>query len=53
MRSSQLQLEILERPEVSHVYKQSVFPLVQQPNAGQGRLLLKVSESHIMTHHSR
>ena len=25
----------------------------QQPNAGQGRLLLEVSESHTMTHHSR
>jgi hypothetical protein len=41
MRSSQLQLEILERPDVRHVYKQFVFPLAQQPNAGQGRLILK------------
>ena len=30
------------------------FPtLVQQHNAGQGRLLLYVSRSHTLTHHSR
>ena len=29
------------------------FPLAQQPNAGQGRLILEVSRSHTMTHHSR
>ena len=27
--------------------------LAQQPNAGQGRLILEVSISHTMTHHSR
>ena len=29
------------------------FPLVQQPNVGQGRLILHVCRSHTMTHHSR
>ena len=29
------------------------FSLVQQPNMGQGRLILEASRSYIMTHHSR
>jgi hypothetical protein len=29
------------------------FSLAQQPNAGQGLLILKVSRSHTMTRHSR
>ena len=29
-----------------------VFPLAQQPNAGQGRLILDVSGSHTMAHRS-
>ena len=29
------------------------FSVAQQPNAGQGRLILEVSVSHAMTHHSR
>jgi hypothetical protein len=28
------------------------FPAVQQPNAGQGRLILDVSGSQTVTHHS-
>ena len=28
------------------------FSLAQQPNAGQGRLILQVSRSHAMTHHT-
>jgi ribosomal protein L44E len=29
------------------------FSLAQQPNAGQGRLILEVSRSHTVTHHRR
>jgi hypothetical protein len=29
------------------------FPLALQPNAGQGLLMVEVSGSHTMTHHSR
>ena len=30
-----------------------IYPLVQQPNAGQSRLILEVSTSHTMTHRRR
>jgi hypothetical protein len=32
--------------------RSNLLPLAQQPNAGQGRLMLEVSRAHTVTHHS-
>ena len=41
------------QPEVFVKVQLEVFSLSQQPNAGQGSLILEVSISHTVTHHSR
>jgi hypothetical protein len=37
----------------SHIIVQFYFAVALRPNAGHGLLILEVSRSHTMTHHSR
>ena len=46
-------INFIDMKKLLKIIKVKIIFLVQQPNAGQGCLILKVSRSHIMTHHIR
>jgi len=39
--------------DISEIYERFLFSVALRPNAGHGLLMLEVSRSHTMTHHSR